>query len=181
MFLSVLVSLHSLWILWGRLHYCFCSTAVLHQCLRMILFLWFSPCAQTGFLETVVCFGVGFMNQICCVDCMPSVNNHCSVCKWDKGGRFGQWIRVQKYVFNYSSIIFLFSSHQGVRYPGKPAGWQSGGGVGYIWKQVWQLPQIHGVQRPGLSQLQVAEARGVGSTWWSHRPLPTSTWSVIIS
>lgn len=66
-------------------------------------------------------------------------------------------------------------------HPGKPAGWQSGGRVCYIWKQVRQLSQIHGVQRLGLSQLQAAKARGIGSTWWPHRPLPASTWSVIIS
>lgn len=54
--------------------------------LRMILCLWFSPCAQTWFLgNSVVCFGVGFMNQICCVYCMSSLNNHRSV-KYKEGG-----------------------------------------------------------------------------------------------
>lgn len=66
-------------------------------------------------------------------------------------------------------------------HPGKPAGWQSGGSVCYIWKQVRQLHQIHGVQRLRFSQLQAAKARGVGSTWWPHRPLPASPWSVMMS
>lgn len=36
-----------------------------------------------------VCFGVGFMNHICCVYCMPSLNNPRSVFKI-QGRRSGQ-------------------------------------------------------------------------------------------
>lgn len=117
----------------------------------------FSLCSDWFLGNSDVCFDVGFMNQICCVYGLPSLNSHHTVFKKK-----------------------TLPSYLGVWYPGKPAGWQSGSGVCYIWKQVWQLPQIHGVQRPGLSQLQAAEARGVGSTRWPHRPLPTSTRSVII-
>lgn len=78
-----------------------------------------------------------------------------------------------------SVFLFFLFSLPGVRHPGEPAGWKPGGGLHYIWEQVRQLPQVHGVQRPGLSELQAAEAGGLGSTWRPHRPLPTAPWSVI--
>lgn len=42
-----------------------------------------------------------------------------------------------------------------------------------------QLPEIHGVQCPGLSELQAAEAGGIRSTRRPHCPLPTSSRWVI--
>lgn len=63
--------------------------AVRHQFLRMILFLGFSPCALrlvSG--SSDVCFDVGFMNRVCCVYCLPSLNSPPSVFKIQRG-RFG--------------------------------------------------------------------------------------------
>lgn len=75
-------------------------------------------------------------------------------------------------------LSFFLSPLSGVRHPGEPAGRKSGGGLHYIWEQVRQLPEVHGVQRAGLSELQAAEAGGFGSTRRPHCPLPAAPWSV---
>lgn len=68
MFLSVLVALHRMA---SDVDYIDVSAA--QQCCISFLdsvldlFLVFCPYPQTGFLKTDVCFGVGFMNHICCV------------------------------------------------------------------------------------------------------------------
>lgn len=117
---------------------------------------------------------VWFAYQICCGS-VPSESICESPASCESIVTYVSSAFLSFFFFFFFFSIPLFS---GVRHPGEPAGWKSGGGLRHIWEQVRQLPEVHGVQRAGLPKLQAAEAGGVGSTRRPHRALPTAPWSV---